>query len=439
MYRETNRDLFAFLRSSPTSYHAAETISVRLQQAGFLRLSECHLWDLTPGGKYFVTRNNSSVIAFSIGREIADYSFNITASHSDSPSFKLKEQPLLEDGKLYTRLNTEKYGGAIDASWLDRPLSLAGRVILRDGDRLETRLVDLDRDVLLIPNVAIHMNREINNGFAFNEQVDTLPLFAQGAQPQALARMVADAAGVSPEEVAASELFLCCRTAPVQWGPEEEFISAPRLDDLQCAYATLQGFLTGECDRSINVYCCFDNEEVGSLTKQGAASSFFSDTLWRVSNALGRTREEHLCALASSFMLSADNAHAIHPNHPELSDAVNRPVLNGGPVIKVNAAQSYATDGPASALFRLLCQRAEVPVQRFANRSDKRGGGTLGNIAAGSVSIRMADIGLPQLAMHSCYETAGARDTWYLIQAAARLYSSYIRETAPGVLSVEED
>lgn len=417
-----NCELFDFIASSPTSFHTVSTIAGLLTQAGFCQLSESKPWELQRGGKYFVVRNFSSVIAFNIGSCISNHAFNITASHSDSPSFKLKEKPVLISD-TYTRLNTERYGGAILSTWFDRPLSLAGRLIVEKNGRLEGRLINIDRDLLVIPNVAIHFNRELNSGYKYNEQTDTIPLLAQGPKPDALMALLAEAGSCKSDDILAHELYLYCRSAPACWGIDGEFISAPRLDDLQCAYATLKGFTGTENSRSINVYCCFDNEEVGSQTKQGAASGFFADTLYRISNSLGYTHEEHLCALSRSFMLSADNAHAVHPNHPEMSDSINNAMLNGGPVIKVNAAQSYATDGPASALFRFICKQAGVPVQSFANRSDKRGGSTLGNIAAGSVSILMADIGLPQLAMHSAFETAGSRDTEYLIKACRQFYS----------------
>lgn len=420
-----NRELFDFITESPTSFHSVKAIENRLTKAGFCPLSEGNVWKLDKGGRYYVTRNDSSIIAFDIGREINDFGFAITAAHGDSPSFKLKEEAVLSDS-MYTRLNTERYGGAILSTWFDRPLALAGRVIMEKDGKLISRLINIDRDLLVIPNVAIHFNREINSGYKYNEQVDTIPLLAQGPKPEALKALIAEAAGTAPESILTHELFLYCRNTPTQWGAENEFISAPRLDDLQCAYAALKGFINAENSKNINVYCCFDNEEVGSQTKQGAASNFFADTLYRISTGLGYSREEHLCALAKSFMLSCDNAHAVHPNHPEMSDSVNRPVLNGGPAIKVNAAQSYATDAPASAIFRLICKKANVPVQVFANRSDKRGGGTLGNIAAGSVSIRMADIGLPQLAMHSAFETAGSKDTEYLAKACEELYSTDI-------------
>ncbi len=420
-----NRDLFDFITASPTSFHATNTIIKYLREAGFIRLCEGNIWKLNKGGKYYVARNDSSIIAFDIGKDIDEYGFNITASHSDSPSFKLKEEPMLVDG-MYTRLNTERYGGAILSTWFDRPLSIAGRVILERDGALESRLINIDRDLLIIPNVAIHFNRDINNGFKYNEQVDTIPLLTQGAKPDALKKLISEAADTTPDSIISHELYLYCRSAPAQWGADCEFISAPRLDDLQCAYATLMGFISGENSKNINVYCCFDNEEVGSQTKQGAASNFFADTLFRISTGLGYTKEQHLCALSRSFMASCDNAHAVHPNHPEMSDSVNRPVLNGGPAIKVNAAQSYATDAPASAVFRFICKQAGVPVQTFANRSDKRGGGTLGNIAAGSVSISMVDIGLPQLAMHSAFETAGSKDTEYLIKASEKLYSCQV-------------
>ena len=430
---DLTQDLIAFLKESPTAFHAADAAARRLENAGFARLLESEGWALKPGGKYYVVRNDSSVIAFALGTDPGCDGFAIAASHSDSPTFKLKEKPLLE-GNGYLRLNVEKYGGPIYATWLDRPLTLGGRLTVRTDKGVESRLCYIDRDLLLIPNVCIHLNKEINKGFKYNEQVDLLPLWADGGKPEGLIAAVAESAGVKPEDILASELALCCRTPAMVWD-EGRLVSAPRLDDLQCAFATLSGFLAAE-PKAVSVWCCFDNEEVGSRTKQGAAGSFFGDTLSRISAGLGRTAEEHLRALASSFMLSADNAHAVHPNHPEFSDAENRVRMNAGVVVKVNAAQSYATDGTASGLLRLLCQRTGTPVQSFANRSDLQGGGTLGNVATLHVSIRMADVGLPQLAMHSCYETAGAKDTGYLADVSQALFASRLRETAPGVLEL---
>lgn len=431
--QDLTQELIAFLKESPSPFHAAAASARRLEAAGFTHLLESNGWDIRTGGKYYVVRNDSSVIAFAVGEAPGCDGFSIAASHSDSPTFKLKERPV-NSGSGYLRLNVEKYGGPIYSTWLDRPLSVAGRLTVRSGCGVESRLAYVDRDLLLIPNICIHMNKEVNKGYKFNEQVDLLPLLSDGGKTEDFWGLVAESAGVRAEDILASELSLCCRTPAMIWD-DGRLISAPRLDDLQCAFATLHGFLNAK-PQGIAVWCCFDNEEVGSRTKQGAASNFFADTLRRISTALGRTEEEHLRALASSFMLSADNAHAIHPNHPELSDADNRVRMNGGVVVKINAAQSYATDSTSSGILRLFCAMTETPVQSFANRSDLPGGGTLGNVAAASVSIRMADVGLPQLAMHSCYETAGTKDTGYLAAVSEKLFGSRLRETAPGKLEI---
>lgn len=430
-----NERLLDFIEKSPTAFHAISEIAARLTAQGFRRLGEGERWELTRGGDYFVTRNDSSIIAFRVGGAVADGGFIAAASHSDSPTFKLKHNFALNDKKPYLRVAVEKYGGGIYASWLDRPLTVAGRMLVKNESGIETRLVHIDRDLLLIPNVAIHMNREINKSLALNEAVDMVPLYAahEGAKP--LAEVFAESIGVKLKDITAYELCLVPRTKGVVWGDGNEFISAPRLDDLQCAFATLEGFLNGGNDKTVQVYCCFDSEEIGSETKQGAASTFLADTLRRVSRALGRSEEEHLCALANSFMLSADNAHAVHPNHPEHTDSANQVRINGGVAVKVNAA--YSTDGMTNAIFRELCARADVPVQSFANRSDKVGGSTLGNIASTQVSVRMVDVGLGQLAMHSCYETAGTRDTEYLARAAKTLYDTAIFERTVGQITFE--
>ena len=431
---DLTQELVAFLKESPTAFHAAAAAVRRLEEKGFVRLLESARWSIVPGGKYYVVRNDSSVIAFAVGADPGCDGFALAASHSDSPSFKLKEKPMLESNG-YLRLNVEKYGGPIYAPWLDRPLTVGGRLTVRTAKGVECRLAYVDRDLMLIPNVCIHLNKEINKGFKYNEQVDLLPLCGDGAKPETFWAAVAESAGVAPADILASELLLCCRTPAMVWD-EGRLVSAPRLDDLQCAFGTLAGFLEAE-PKAVSVWCCFDNEEVGSRTKQGAASNFFGDTLARISAALGRTPEDHLRALASSFMLSADNAHAVHPAHPEMTDAENRVRMNQGVVVKVNAAQSYATDGTASAVLRLLGERTGTPVQSFANRSDLQGGGTLGNIATTHVSIRMADIGLAQLSMHSCYETAGTKDTGYLADISKALFSSRLRETGAGALEIE--
>ena len=352
----------------------------------------------------------------------------MTAAHGDSPTYKVKAVPELEGPGEYLRLDVESYGGMIDSTWLDRPLGVAGRALVREGDQLVSRLVHVRRDVLLIPSVAIHFNREVNTGMAYNRQIDLCPLFSAGRLKRgAFDAMVADELGVRPEQVAARDLFLVNHQAPSIWGWANEFVSAPKLDDLQCAFASLKAFLAGGNAHDVSVFACLDNEEVGSTTKQGALSTFLRDTLVRTNAALGHGEEDYLRALARSFLVSCDNAHAVHPNHPEKTDDANAPRLNGGPVIKESANQKYTTDALSRAVFRELCERASVPVQTFANRSDSAGGSTLGNLSNTQVSVHAVDIGLPQLAMHSSYETAGADDTTLAIAALTKFFDTTVR------------
>ncbi len=405
------RGLMDFLQNSPTAFHAVDQVRRILLAQGFRELPESQRWILLPGGKYFTTRNGSSLIAFRVGARLREPGFLITASHSDSPCFKLKQNAELRVRDRYVQLNTEGYGGMICSSWMDRPLSLAGRVLLRkveDGRQThESRLVCFDRDLLLIPNLAIHMNRKVNEGFAFNKQI------------------------------LAMDLYLYNRMAPTVWGAQNEFLSAGRLDDLECAYGTLQGFLAGENDRHIQVYSLFDNEEVGSGTKQGAASTLLKDVLYRVVRGLGLDDEDFRCMTARSFMLSCDNAHAVHPNHPEKTDANNCTYMNEGIVVKSHAGQKYTSDARSIALFRAICEHAQVPVQFFSNRSDEAGGSTLGNIAMAQVSMNTVDLGLAQLAMHSAYETAGVRDLEYLERACAAFYGAGLSTDERGDLRLE--
>lgn len=436
MDKKISQEMTAFLKDCPTAFHAVRRIGSELEADGYQRLQESGKWTIEPGGKYYVTRNDSSILAFHIGRELGEFSFSIAASHSDFPTFKIKEQAELEVRKQYMQLNTEGYGGMICSSWFDRPLSVAGRVVLKENGRFITKLVKVDRDLVLIPSVAIHMNRKINEGFAYNKQVDLLPLFGAGECRRGdFHRLIAKAAGVPETAVYGSDLYLYNRQEPSVWGAREEFISAWHLDDLQCAYASLKGFLKGSHEQSIQVYACFDNEEVGSGTRQGAGSTFLRDVLRRICSGLGKTEEEYYRAVAGSFMVSADNAHGVHPNHPEKTDAENCVYMNEGIVIKSNAGQKYTSDGVSIALFREICERAGVPVQFFANRSDQAGGSTLGNIASVKVPLRTVDIGLAQLSMHSVYETAGVRDTGYLVKAMERFYASHFEEQ-DGILTL---
>lgn len=421
MYRETAEQLLAFIEKSPSCFHAIKNMKEILSADGFAELKEEEKWEIKKGGRYFVTRNDSSIVAFTIP-ETGFTGYRIMASHSDSPTFKIKENPEMEVDNKYVKLNVERYGGMLCAPWFDRPLSVAGRVIVKEGDSFVTKLVDVDRDLLMIPNLAIHMNREVNDGYKYNAQVDMLPLYGDISSKDTFMKTIAKAAGVKEEDILGHDIFLYNRVKGSIWGANEEFVSSSRLDDLQCAFSSLQGFLKGEKKEYVAVHCVLDNEEVGSGTKQGAASTFLYDTLVRVNECLGLSYEEYLRGLAKSFMLSADNAHAVHPNHKEVADPVNRPYMNEGIVVKHSANQKYCTDGVSAAIFKDLCREAGVPFQTFTNRSDILGGSTLGNISNTKVALNAVDIGLPQLAMHSPYETAGVKDTCYLIQTAEKFF-----------------
>ena len=422
MYIETTEKLLDFIEKSPTAFQAVDEMQKRLTENGFEVLSEKEYWKLIPGGKYLVTRNNSALIAFCIPEKESRV-FHIMASHSDSPSFKIKENPEIKVDNSYVKLNVEKYGGMLMAPWFDRPLSVAGRVIIRRNGGLKEKLINIKRDLVMIPNLAIHMNREANNGVSYNPQKDLQPLFAVGNTDRTLLEIIAEQTGVKKEDIISHDLFLYNRMPGTIWGADKEFVSSARLDDLQCAFASMEGLLRAQNHELIAVHCVMDNEEVGSGTKQGAASTFLKDTLLRINMGLGRTYEEYLMTLAGSFMVSADNAHALHPNYTDKTDPTNHPVLNKGIVIKFNANQKYCTDAVSAAIFKELCTKAGVPYQTFVNRSDIAGGSTLGNISNTQVPMNTVDIGLPQLAMHSPYETAGVKDTEYLVRAAEELFA----------------
>ena len=432
MDKTVNRSLLNFIAASPTAWHAAENLAKRLRCEGYTELLEREEWTVQPGGRYFVRRGGSSVIAFRLP-EAAFHGFMIMASHTDSPSFQVKENPEAPVAGLYARLSVEKYGGMLCAPWMDRPLSVAGRVCVRQGERIVTKLVCLDRDLLMIPNLAIHMDRSVNDGKKYDPNVDMLPLLGSSETAGSFRRLVAEAAGVTEGDLISTELLLYPRTPGTVWGAEEEYVSAPRLDDLQCVFGCLEGFLQAEAAESVPVFCAFDNEEVGSGTLQGADSSFLEDTVYRICEAQGLSAGSCRQHLAESFLVSADNAHAVHPNHPEYADRNDRPEMNKGVVIKVNANKRYSTDAVSAAVFAEICRRAQVPVQQFSNRADLAGGSTLGHISLAHVSVETVDIGLAQLAMHSPYETAGARDTAWLIRAARAFYSSSLALDGEGL------
>ncbi len=497
--------LMAFLNDSPVSFLAASNIAQRLNAARFSVLREEDVWDLTPGGRYYVMRNGSAVIAFCLpashscgngtvsemneahmkASDIPESSaFHIVASHLDSPTFRIKSNAEITVENQYITLNVEKYGGMILSTWLDRPLSVAGRVLVRTQNGIASRLINIDRDLMIIPSVAIHMNRNVNDGYKWDMKQDLRPLFCglstpfclhadaastdvaganmidADSEPSACSeevtaslfrQLIAKEAGVAPADIIDTDLYLYNRQQSARTGLHQEFISSGRLDDLQCAYSSLAGFLAAcekiaATDRSndgapsaatctkdgpfssscIPVFCAFDNEEVGSMTRQGADSSLLRDTLRRIGEKLGWTQEDFCRSIAKSFLISADNAHAVHPNHPELEDPTHRPVPNGGIVIKYSANQKYTTDAVSGAIMQELCRKAGVPTQIFYNRSDLLGGSTLGNISGTQLSIRTADIGLPQLAMHSAYETAGVLDGAYLERVCRLFYQGFL-------------
>ena len=421
-----NTALFDFIAHCPTAFHTAATVCEALTAAGYTRLAESDAWTLEAGRGYFVSRGASSVIAFRAPEAFGG--FVIAAAHGDSPAPKIKENADLKS-EDYTELSVEPYGGMIFSTWFDRPLSVAGRVIVRTEDGIAARLCDLGVPTVVIPNVAIHMNRTMNDGTKLNAAVDLLPLYG-GADAEPLRARVADSLGVAVDDILSADLFVYNPQAGVEWNG---YISAPRLDDLQCVYAALHGFLDAGCGAAAKVLAVFDNEEVGSRTQQGAASTFLCDVLRRVSAAFGR---DYDVAVAGSLMLSCDNAHAIHPNHPEYADKNHRVRMNGGVVIKYNANRNYATDAWSAALFRVICTRAGVPVQLYANRADIPGGSTLGNIANTQVSLPTVDIGAAQLAMHSAYETAGAADTAYLYRAIKQAFETTLTAVSDGAAEI---
>lgn len=420
MEKENIQDLFHFIEESPSAFHAVAAIQKRLVKNGFTELFEKKAWKLLPGKKYFVKRNDSSLISFILPeREIHGY--HMAASHTDSPSFKVKTNPEIDSVEYYVKLNIEKYGGMILSTWLDRPLSVAGRVYFEKEDgSIGNSLVNVDRDLLVIPNLAVHMNRDINQGYSYNPQVDMLPIFSDDKK-QKLRKMIAKELFIKEEQILSEELFLYIRQKGCVLGENNQWILSPRLDDLQCVYASLEGMLGAKPKEYIALSAFFDNEEVGSGTKQGADSTFLEQTIERIGETLSLKQGEMDRLLSQSFLISADNAHALHPNHPEKADITNRPALNGGIVVKYHGGQKYTTDGYSSAYLTKLCKEVDVPYQTYCNRSDIPGGSTLGNIAAAHVSVPSVDIGFAQLAMHSAVETAGKEDVFYGI----RLFEHY--------------
>lgn len=422
--RRTFQDFLTFLDNSPSGYHAAANIVAMMEEEGYQKLNEHEDWTLVRGGKYYMIRGGTTVIAFRV--PVAEpKGFMMSASHTDRPTFKVKGDGVLM-GK-YARLNTERYGGMLIAPWLDRPLSVAGRVMVETEKGVERRLINIDRDLMMIPNVAIHMNRQANDGYKWNPAVDTIPLLGNGdTNPGQFWGLIEKEAG---GKLMGYDLYLYVRQKATVWGINEEYFASPAIDDLECVWGCTQGFLNSQDAQAVPVLCCFDDEEVGSNSPQGAASTLLESTLRRICNALELNPYR---MMAQSFMVSADNAHALHPNHPEYADPANAPMPGGGIVLKFNASQRYTTDGVSASVFRTICKRAEVPVQTYCNRADIRGGSTLGHISLTHVSVPTADIGLAQFAMHSCYESAAVKDVEYLEKAMEEYYSSCISVTDEG-------
>lgn len=424
---QITENLFDFIEQSPTSAHAVFNIKKELEQRGFIELSEGEPSELVPGQSCFMLHGSSSVAAFKLPRK--DFlGFSIVAPHGDSPCLKLKASPEMSIEKAYTRLNAEIYGGTPHMLWLDRPLSAAGKLAVRTDGGVRVLLTDIRRELMMIPSLAIHLNREINQGMKLDPQKELLPLF--GSEEADLLAIAADAAGVRKEDILSHELYLYSRSRGKVFGAKEEFIAAPRLDDLACVFCALKAFTEAENSDRCMVLTVFDSEEIGSMTRQGADSTFLRDLLFRIGKASGLSGTQIDALLAASFLVSADNAHAKHPNYPEKSDPTNAVYLNRGIAIKYGPR--YATDALSAGVFSCICQKSGIPLQSFYNHSAIPGGSTLGNISGSQLSLPTVDIGIPQLSMHSPYETAGRLDIPHMIHALQCFYQTRIRYRGDG-------
>lgn len=418
---QTVQELLSFIDHAPSPYHVVAQAKEMLEAAGFTKLSEKTGWELERGKSYYVSRQGSAVIAFRIPQN-PQKGFHLVASHSDSPVFKVKSNPEMTQGKLYTKLNVEKYGGMILSTWFDRPLSIAGKVYLNENGSIVKKLVNFDRDLLVIPSLAIHMNRDANNGMKFSVQKDLCPLLSTSADNEAFMKLLEQEVGTDRENILGYDLNLYIRQKGTQVGIDGDMIVSSRLDDQECAFGSLKAIIESEPQDYISVCAVFDNEEVGSMSPQGADSDFLRDTVKRIVYSFGGSETTYMEAMANSFMISADNAHAVHPNSPEKADPTNRPAMNAGIVIKYSAAQKYTTSAYTGSVMKQLCREADVPCQIFHNHSDSMGGGTLGKYSATHMSVATVDIGLAQLAMHSAVETAGTKDIGYLVKVLQYFY-----------------
>jgi len=423
------QNLIDFIYDSPTSYHVVAKVKEDLLKKDFVEIKEEEKWNLKKGGKYFVTKNDSALTAFVVGMgKIEENGFKIIGAHTDSPSFRIKPKPEMIVDNIYVKLNTEVYGGPILNTWMDRPLAIAGRVTLRSENILypETKLVNIKRPIMIIPNLAIHMNRNVNTGIELNKQKDTLPLLSMVSgeleKNNYLMSAIAKEVSVDIKQIIDFDLYLYEYEKGSIIGLNNEFISSSRLDDLAMVHAGTRALSKINAVQATNVMVCFDNEEVGSSTKQGADSNMLVDILERITISLDGNREDFLRAISKSFIISADNAHALHPNSPEKNDPTNKSYMNKGPVIKISANQSYTTDSNSDSVYELICAKAGVPVQKFVNRSDARGGSTIGPISSTHLNIRSVDVGSPTLAMHSIRELGGVIDHFYVAKSFEEYY-----------------
>lgn len=424
------QELLDFINKSKSAFQSTYEIKSILDDKGYTEIKEEDKWDLKKGGKHYVIKNNSALIAFEIGSgEIEEEGFRLIGAHTDSPGFRIKPNPEIQVEGHYIKLNTEVYGGPILSTWFDRPLSIAGRVTVKSENifKPEVRLLDINKPILIIPNLAIHMNRNINDGYEFNKQKDTLPLLTIVEERLEsngyLIKLIAETLKVNTSDILDFDLFLYEYADGMLIGQENEFISCGRLDDLWMVFAGLKALINSNEIKATKVLVALDNEEIGSLTSQGANSSILENILERITLGLKKERQDFKRALSNSIMISADLAHGLHPNYVEKSDPTNRPMLGKGPVLKIAAGGSYSTDSYASAIFKSICKKVEVPCQVFVNRSDLRGGTTIGPITASKLNIPVIDMGAPVLSMHSIRELATVKDNEYTIKAFTEFFN----------------
>ena len=430
MSKNKAEELIEQVYKSPTTYHAVNNCKNILSKNGYSEIKLKNSWDLKKGGKYFLKQNDSSVFAFKIGKKCNEIKFKIVGSHTDAPGLKIKPNPeMLSEG--YLKLNTEIYGGPILGTWFDRPLALAGRVYVKTDSPMEPKrkLININKPIAIIPNLAIHMNRQVNEGVTVNNQKDILPILktveTKFEKNNYLLKLIADKLSVGVNEILDFDLYFYEYEKGIIFGIDDEFISIGRIDDLQAVYAGLDALISSaEADDAISVLACFDNEEVGSSSKQGADSQLLSNILERIVISLSKdnSREKYLSSISRSFMISLDGAHSIHPNKPEKCDPTNKPMINSGPVIKISANQKYTSDAHSISIYKGISEKAGVPYQVFVNHSNEKGGSTIGPISSTHLEIKSVDVGIPMFAMHSIREMCGVKDHASFIKLLKTFY-----------------